>query len=107
VENRVSSSLFKGENISVSRLEILPIHQLFEIFNRELVKPPERSVVGAGEINVGRLQQIGREFTHPLELTVEHDPLPTNPAHAEIPQRISKGLSKRIIDDLVLHRYES
>ncbi len=101
----MSSSLFKGENISVSRLAVLPLDQLFEIFNRELVKPPERSVVGAGEINVGRLQQIGREFTHPLELTVEHDPQPGNPAHAEIPQRISKGLSKRIIDELALHRY--
>lgn len=102
-EGRVSSSLFKGERISVSRLGVLPLPVLLEIFDRELVRPPERSVRGAGEIRVRTLKQIGREFQHPVELTVEQDPTPTNPAHAEIPQRISKGLSKRIVDALVLH----
>lgn len=100
---RISSSLFKGQGISVSRLRILPLPVLLEIFNRELVRPPERSVRGAGEIRVGILRQIGREFQHPVEITAEHDPTPTNPAHAEIPQGISRGLSRRIVDALVLH----
>lgn len=102
-EGRISSSLFKGEHVSVSRLRILPLPVLMDIFNRELVRPPERSVRGAGEIRVGSLRQIGREFQHPTQLTVEQDPTPANPAHAEIPQRISKGLSRRIVDALVLH----
>jgi hypothetical protein len=102
-EGRISSSLFKGEHISVSRLRILDLPLLMDLFDRELVRPPERSVRGAGEIRVGRLKQIGREFQHPADLTVEQDPTPSNPAHAEIPQRISKGLSRRIVDALVLH----
>ena len=104
-EQRISSSLFKGERISVSRLAVLPLAEILAIFDRELVKPPERSVLGAGEIRVGTLKEIGRDFQHPAELSVEEDPIPGNPAHAEIPQRISKGLSKRIVDALVLHRH--
>lgn len=103
MEGRISSSLFKGENVSVSRLRILPLSVLLDIFDRELVRPPERSVRGAGEIRVRRLRQIGREFQHPVELTVEQDPTPGNPAHAEVPQHISKGLSRRIVDALVVH----
>jgi hypothetical protein len=102
-EGRVSSSLFKGERISLSRLEILPLPLLLEIFDRELARPPERSVLGAGEIRVSRLKQIGAAFEHPVALSVEVDPTPSNPAHAEIPQRISKGLSRRIVDALVIH----
>jgi hypothetical protein len=104
-EGRISSSLFKGEGISVSRLQVLSLAALLDLCDRELVRPPERSVRGAGEIRVRSLKQIGREFQHPTELTVEQDPTPTNPAHAEIPQRISKGLSRRIVDALVLHRH--
>lgn len=102
-EGRISSSLFKGERISVSRLRILPLPVLLGLFDRELIRPPERGVRGAGEIRVGTLQRIGREFQHPTRLTVEQDPTPANAAHAEIPQRISKGLSRRIVDALVLH----
>jgi hypothetical protein len=106
-EGRISSSLFKGERISVSRLQVLQLAVLLDIFDRELVKPPERHVRGAGEIRVGRLKQIGRDFQHAVELSVEQDPTPANPAHAEIPQRISKGLSKRIVDALILHSNET
>lgn len=104
--NRWSSSLFKGSNISVSRLAILEMEELFAIFHLELDSPPRnRSVVGGGEINVGRLQEIGRNFqSRPTALTVEMDPTPTNPAHAEIPQDISKGLAFEIIRALTLHR---
>lgn len=104
-EGRISSSLFKGERISLSRLRVLPLPELLRIFHRELARPPQRAVLGAGEIQVGTLKQIGRDFTHPVELTVEQDPTPTNPAHAEIAQRISKGLSRRIVDHLLLHRF--
>lgn len=104
-EGRVSSSLFKGERVSMSRLRVLPLPELLRIFDQELARPPERRVLGAPEIRVGTLKQIGRDFQHPVQLTVEQDPTPANPAHAEIPQRISKGLSKRIVDALTLHRH--
>lgn len=102
--DRKSSSIFKGENISVSRLSILGLDELFKIFHIELDTSPNGVIVGAGEINVGRLKEIGRKHTIPLELTVEGAPLTENLAHAEIPQRISRGLANSIIRELLFHR---
>lgn len=103
--NRWSSSLFKGPGTSVSRLAILSMTELFAIFHRDLDSPPKnRRVVGGGEINIGLLQEVGWGFQDkPTGLTVEEDPLETNPAHAEIPQDISKGLAFAIIRALTLH----
>ena len=112
-DGRKSSSIFKGEHISVSRLAILNLRELFPIFHRQLDTSPSGTIIGAGEINVGQLQKIGREFLEkPTEITVEEDPtkedaekgLIENPAHAEIPQKISRGLAKRIIKELVFHK---
>ena len=88
--NRWQSSLFKGRGTSVSRLSILGMTELFAIFHRELDSPPQNHfVVGGGEINIGRLQEIGRGYQHnPTALTVEEAPTEINPAHAEIPQNI-------------------
>ena len=103
--SRKSSAIFKGQNLSVSRLAILLLPQLFPIFHQQLDTSPNGVIVGAGEINVGKLQKIGREYQTPVELTVEKDPLPDNPAHAEIPQRISsRGLAKAIINEMIFHR---
>ena len=102
-KNRWSSSLFKGTNVSVSRLAVLPIADLLKIFHDDLDRPPASKVIAAGEINIGTLQQIGKSQNHPTVLTVEEDPLPSNPAHAEIPQKISRGLARKIIDVLILH----
>lgn len=103
--NRWSSSLFKGRNVSVSRLAILKMTELFAIFHQELDSPPKnRFVVGGGEINIGLLQEVGRGFQgRPTDLTVEEDPTETNPAHAEIPQDISRGLAFAIIRVMTLH----
>src|SRR2546421_8503993 len=103
--NRWSSSLFKGSGISVSRLSILGLAELFAIFHRELDSPPKnRFVTGGGEINIRRLQEVGRNYQNkPTELTVEEVPTETNPAHAEIPQDISKGLALEIIRALIIH----
>lgn len=86
-------------------MAILGITELFAIFHEELDSPPkDRFVVGGGEINIGRLQEIGRTYTpRPTELTVEEDPTERNPAHAEIPEDISKGLAFEIIRALLLH----
>ena len=101
--NRWSSELFKGENISVSRLSILPLREIFEIFDNELGIPP-RSVIFAGEINIANLQAIAQNYvSKPTKLTVEEDALPTNKAHAEIPEKITRGLAFEIIKGLKLH----
>ncbi len=61
------------------------------------------AIVAVGEINVGELQRIGREYQHPIELTVEQDPKEDNRAHAIVPQKISSGLAKVIIRSLLIH----
>ncbi len=102
VAQRIYSSLFVGPEISVSRLAIRSLAEIFDIFKRDLGQPPKR-VFYAGEINVGVLQQMGREHNQPTVITVEKKPEPNNPAHAEIPQKLPKGLSKKIIRALTLH----
>lgn len=99
-KNRLSSSLFTGANTSLSRLSILNKAEIFAIFKKEL----KCKVISAGEINVGALMQIGQN--HNVEITVEQDPLPTNPAHAEIPQKISRKIAFKIIDLMTIHLLE-
>lgn len=102
--NRKFSSIFKGENISVSRLSILSLSELLNIFHAQLDSSPNGAIIGVGEINVGRLKAIGGEYEPPTDLTVEIAPLTENPAHAEIPQKISKGLANKIIKELDFHQ---
>jgi hypothetical protein len=92
---RASPSLFRGENVSVSRLALVPLADHWDIFRMRLENPPERRLERIGEINVGQLQQIGRDYKDSIELTVEPKPEDWNRAHAEIPQKITKGLSER------------
>jgi hypothetical protein len=98
-ENRIQHGFFrnrgKGDGISVSRLAVLSREAIIEIFRKELTTPV-RMVRGLVEINVGELQGIGRAYDPPVELTVEEDPTPTNPAHALVPQPITRGLSGKI-----------
>lgn len=99
-ENRKSSAIFKGQNISVSRLSNLSLDKLFEILHKQLDSSPNGIIIGLGEINVGELKEIGKKFVSPVKITVEEVPLPENPAHAEIAQKISRGLAKTIIKEL-------
>jgi hypothetical protein len=67
-------------------------------------KPPERMLEMIGEINIGLLQQIGRDYKErPTTLTVEPKPEDWNPAHAEIPETISRGLANKIVAAITLH----
>lgn len=102
-EGRRSSSVFKGTNISVSRLSILALESLFLIFHDQLDSSPNGIIVGAGEINVGRLREIGNEFANNVSIKVIEAPLENNPAHAEVPQKISRGLANKIISELQFH----
>src|SRR5437879_145295 len=100
---RLSPSLFAGEGTSVSRLAIIPLADHWDLFRRYVEQPPERRLELIGEINVGRLAEIGRSHDSPVELSVEAKPEDWNPAHAEIPQRITRGLANRILPALKLH----
>jgi len=101
--DRFSSYLFEGPNTSVNRLLILPLNKLFKIFHRDLDKPLKSKVIASGEINVGKLQDIGKNHNKPHSITVEIDPLPENRSHAVIPQKLSRGLALKIISELKIH----
>ena len=100
---RLSPSLFAGEGTSVSRLALIPLVDHWDLFRRCVEQPPERRLELIGEINVGRLQEIGRAHNPAIQLTVEPKPEEWNPAHAEIPQRITRGLANKILPELKLH----
>ena len=100
---RLSPSLFVGENISVSRLAILPLADHWDLFRQHVERPPERRLELIAEINVGRLQEIGQSRNPAIALTVEPEPIEWNPAHAKIPQQITRGLANRILPELTLH----
>lgn len=101
---RLSPSLFSGEGTSVSRLAVIALAEHWDLFRNYVEQPPERRLELIGEINVGRLHELGRTHTTPIELTVEEKPEDWNPAHAEIPQRITRGLANKILPALKLHR---
>ena len=101
----VSASLFKGTGSSVSRLSICPLEESWALFRHRVEKPPERTLERIGVINVDRLIAVGHSFEgNPTVLTVEAVPLDGYPSHAEIPQKISRGLANEIIRNLTLER---
>jgi hypothetical protein len=101
---RLSPSLFVGANISVSRPAVIPLADHWDLFRQYVQKPPERWLELIAQINVGHLQKIARSHSAPVALTVEPRPVDWNPAHAEIPQNITRGLANKILPELTLHR---
>ena len=71
---RIAPSLFIGENVSVSRLAVVALAEHWEMFRKHLEKPPERRLERIGEINVGRLQELGRHYQRSIDLIVEPKP---------------------------------
>jgi hypothetical protein len=100
---RLAPSLFVGERISVSRLAVVSLRDHWDLFRQYVEKPPERKLELIAEINVGRLQELGWNHNPSIELTVEPRPESWNLAHAEIPQRITRGLANRILPCLKRH----
>lgn len=95
---RISPSLFKGQNVSVSRLKICPLDQSWDLFRRHVAKPPERRLERLGTIKVETLHDIGLNYTAgPVPLEVEADPLVDFPSHAIITGKISRGLATSIL----------
>lgn len=101
VTGQISASLFKDKGCSVSRLSICPLEDTCDLFRQRVEKPPLRSLQRIGLINVGKLQEIGSGYANnPTSLTVEAVPLEGYPSHAEIPQKITRGLSNEIVRNL-------
>ncbi len=100
---RLSPSLFVGAGTSVSRLSLASMEEHWTLFRTHVQKPPERRLELIAEINTGKLQALGLAQSPPVTLTVEPKPEDWNPAHAEIPQRITRGLANKILPGLKLH----
>jgi hypothetical protein len=100
---RLSPSLFVGENISVSRLAVVALSDHWDLFRQYVEQPPERRLELIAEINVGRLQELGSAHTPAVALTVEPKPERWNSAHAEIPQKNTRGLANKILPELKVH----
>ena len=100
---RLSPSLFVGEGTSVSRLALASLEEHWEMFSKHVQKPPERRLELIAEINVGKLQEVGLVNNPPFHLTVEPKPEEWNRAHAEIPQKVTRGLANKILEQLRLH----
>lgn len=100
---RLAPSLFAGAGTSVSRLSVTSLEDHWDLFRQYVQRPPERMLAMLGEIGVGKLQAIGRAHEPMTELTVEPMPEDWNLAHAEIPQKISRGLANKIL--IVLKRH--
>lgn len=101
---RISPSLMRGPNTSVSRLTIVPLDETWEVFRKNVENPPNRKLEKIGTINVGRLKEIGATYSpQPTSVTVEVDPLPGYPSHAIIPPKLSRGLATKIVNELNIH----
>lgn len=105
--NRLSSSLFRGPKTSVSRTIILSLEDLQRIFCKDLHRPPDHRVVQAGEINVGELKKLGKDFKvggkfEERIISVYPDPIKDhkiyadNPAHALIQEKLPRSLCLKI-----------
>ena len=62
--------LFVGAGTSVSRLAVVSLEDHWEMFRQHVQRPPERMLEMIGEINVGRLQEIGWAHDPLVELSV-------------------------------------
>lgn len=105
VTGEVSASIFKGSGSSVSRLALCPLGDTWDLFRSRVEKSPLRILDRIGVINVGKLGEVGRSFKgNPTPLTVVAVPLEGYPSHAEIPEKISRGLANEIVRNLDLKR---
>lgn len=102
---QVSASLFKDQGCSVSRLTVCPLNESWDLFRQKVEKPPLRTLQRIGVINVGKLREVGAGFkNNPTSLTVVPVPLEGFLSHAEIPQKITRGLSNEIVKNLSVRK---
>ena len=106
---RVAKSLFKGAEISLSRLRIVSLPKQWPLLASTVQKLPGRRLERLGEIGVDRIEDIGAAYRTdergcPAALKVVADPLPHNEAHAIIVEEIkSDALARALVAELRLH----
>lgn len=109
---RVSPSIhrvYRGKNVSVSRLTIYSRTKIFSIFHRDFDKPKKSRVVAAAEISCGQIKSVSA--AHIKQHKLKTDPkrvrcnsIPGNDAHAEIEGTINDGLAKALYRNSKLRR---
>jgi len=105
---RISPSLYEGKETSVSRLAVIPLAGQWPTLAATVQKLPGRRLEKLGELGVGQIEDIGANYTQngnqaAVTLTVVNDQTPQNPAHAIIPEKITKGLSRVLRQATVIH----
>lgn len=105
---RISPSLFEGVETSVSRLTVIPLAGQWPKLAATVQKLPGRRLEKLGELSVAQIEDLGNAHTQngkatPVTLTVVDDPTAHNDAHAIIPEKITKGLSRTMKDNAVIH----
>ncbi|MFQ3598709.1 MAG: hypothetical protein SNJ55_08740 [Chloroherpetonaceae bacterium] len=110
----IKPTSFEGATVSVSRLSVLSLEEIFKIFLHDVQKTnrqPPRFLKCGVELEVGTLKEVCLNYQErPTEIQVQIDPIiPDNPAHAEIVVtnqngKISKGLSRIIVAFIERHR---
>jgi hypothetical protein len=79
------SKLFEGRNISVSRLQILAIHELFPIFTAD-IDAPERIIIQVACLSVQELIDLAQSYTaKSINLDVIQDPCPVQKEYKQYP----------------------
>lgn len=81
--------LFEGRNISVSRLQILPIHELFSIFTAD-IDAPSQFIIQVASLEVQELMNLAKAYTNPetkqsTNLSVIQDPCPVQQDYKQHP----------------------
>jgi len=105
---RLSTSLFKGPNTSVSRLAVIPLSDQWRKLAATVQKLPGRRLEKIGVIGVGQLRDIGAKYQAnnkpaPVDIHVVAEPVASNAAHALIQEKLSDGLSNSINRALLQH----
>lgn len=106
---RISKSLFKGVEISLSRLVIFPLPKQWPVLAATVQKLPGRRLERLGEIAVAEIEDLGAKIlkdadNRPASLTAIAQPLPHNEAHAVIREEIkSDALAKALVASLRVH----
>jgi len=116
-EQRFSSSLFKGYNVSVSRKGLKNLDDTVHIFRFELHNPPKNCLIGVGELSLRLLGNIVEayniEHNRDFEVIVVPRPKAINSAHAEVNpkecdvDKITKSLAKKMTKEMAIHSLDA
>lgn len=82
--------LFAGRNVSVSRVSVLTIEELYLIFTNDIDNPPSQYVIQVGNIRVDELMNLAKNYAHPvtkqtIHLSVIQDPCPVQKEYKQYP----------------------